>query len=216
MVSVRRSQVLAVSSLALMSAAVLVPASMTSAAVTALGYSAPAELPLIAPAAPGTAQMNALRFRQIAATAFAEPARVAVDAPAADDSTPTAEQTAALDAETLCMAKVVHHEAGNQPRAGQLAVAQTILNRVASGRFAATVCGVVHQRNQYFDTTRYHPNRASGQWQAAVAVAFDALAGKARAVVPGALFFRAAYAAPTNFFKSRTRIAALGDHVFYR
>lgn len=211
MVSVRRSQVFAVSSLVLMSAAVLVPASMTSAAETAPAYAAPAELPLLAPSAPTTMQMNLLRFRQIAAHTFAAPAPAA-----AEDDADTSTDTASLDAETLCMAKVVHHEAGNQPRAGQLAVAQTILNRVESGRFAGTVCGVVHQRNQYFDTTRYHPKRDSNQWQAAVAVAFEALSGKARAVVPGALFFRAAYAAPTGFFKTRTRIAALGDHVFYR
>lgn len=192
-----------------MSAAVLVPASMTSAAETVPAYAAPAELPLLTPAAPTATQLNLLRFRQIAARAFAARA----ETPATDDAET---DTAALDAETLCMAKVVHHEAGNQPRAGQLAVAQTILNRVESGRFADSVCGVVHQRNQYFDTTRYHPNRESNQWQAAVAVAFEALSGKARAVVPGALFFRAAYAAPTGFFKTRTRIAALGDHVFYR
>jgi len=197
-----------------MSAAVLVPASMTSAAETAPAYAVPAELALLTPAAPTATQLNLLRFRQIAARTFAARADAPAEADAADAETDT--DTAALDAETLCMAKVVHHEAGNQPHAGQLAVAQTILNRVESGRFAGSVCGVVHQRNQYFDTTRYHPNRGSSQWQTAVAVAFEALSGKAQSIVPGALFFRAAYAAPTGFFKGRTRIAALGDHVFYR
>jgi spore germination cell wall hydrolase CwlJ-like protein len=202
--------VFAAASLALMSAAVLVPASMTSAAETPQAPTASAELPLLTPAAPSLAQLNLLRFRQIAANTFAnaDSARIAAG--------PTGDDEAALDAETLCMAKVVHHEAGNQPRAGQLAVAQTILNRVESGRFAGTVCGVVHQRNQYFDTTRYHPDRDSTRWQTAVAVAYEALSGKAERIVPGALFFRAAYAAPTNFFKGRTRIASLGDHVFYR
>jgi len=210
-VSVRRSQVFAVSSLALMSAALLVPASMTSAAETPQAFTASAGLPLLSPAAPTATQINLLRFRQIAANAFAGRAARA-EAAAADAEADQAK----LDAETLCMAKVVHHEAGNQSRDGQLAVAQTIVNRVESGRFADSVCGVVHQRNQYFDTTRYHPDRDSAQWQTAVAVAFEALSGKAHTVVPGALFFRAAYAAPTNFFKNRTRIAALGDHVFYR
>ncbi|WP_076071281.1 cell wall hydrolase [Sphingomonas montana] len=203
-----------------MSAAVLVPASMTSAAETPATWALPAAPALLSPAAPTQAQLNILRFRQIAANTFAEPIRtLAADDASADadtDSTDVAADQASLDDETLCMAKVVHHEAGNQSRAGQLAVAQTILNRKASGRFAGTVCGVVHQRNQYFDTTRYHPNRASAQWQAAVAVAFEALSGKAQAVVPGALFFRAAYSTPTNFFKGRIRVAALGDHVFYR
>ncbi|MFD1951437.1 cell wall hydrolase [Sphingomonas arantia] len=206
---------LAVSSLALLSAAVLIPASMTSAAETPASWAQPAVAVLLAPAAPSQAQMNVLRFRQIAAKTFAEPIRtLSADDDNADQDTP--EETATLDAETLCMAKVVHHEAGNQSREGQLAVAQTILNRKDSGRFARTVCGVVHQRNQYFDTTRYHPNRGTAQWEAAVSVAYEAMSGKAQDVVPGALFFRAAYAAPTNFFKSRTRVASLGDHVFYR
>jgi spore germination cell wall hydrolase CwlJ-like protein len=210
-VSVRRSQLFAFSSLALMSAAVLVPASMTFAAETPAAYAAPAELPLLTPAAPTIGQLNLLRFRRIAAETFARrETQPAADTDDQDDA------HASLDAETLCMAKVVHHEAGNQSREGQLAVAQTIVNRVESGRFAGSVCGVVHQRNQYFDTTRYHPDRDSSQWQSAVNVAYEVLSGKAQPVVPGALFFRAAYAAPTGFFKGRTRIAALGDHVFYR
>src|SRR3954471_12603 len=50
-----------------------------------------------------------------------------------ESATPTPQ--AAPDAELTCLAKVVVHEAGNQPRAGQLAVAQVVMNRVRSGRF---------------------------------------------------------------------------------
>src|SRR3954464_8949261 len=49
-----------------------------------------------------------------------------------ESATPTSQ--AAPDAELTCLAKVVVHEAGNQPRAGQLAVAQVVMNRVRSGR----------------------------------------------------------------------------------
>src|SRR5688572_10899424 len=57
-----------------------------------------------------------------------------------------------VDAELTCLAKVVVHEAGNQSRAGQMAVAQVVMNRVNDrrGRFGRTICGVVMQRGQFF------------------------------------------------------------------
>jgi spore germination cell wall hydrolase CwlJ-like protein len=35
-------------------------------------------------------------------------------------------------------------------------------------------------------------------------------------VIPGAIFYHAAYQAPTSWFRTRQRIGALGDHIFYR
>ena len=121
-----------------------------------------------------------------------------------------------IDAELECMAKVVVHEAGNQARAGQLAVAQLIMNRLESGRFADTICGVVNQRGQFFQTSAYNPRRDTALWAGAVSVAREARDGVTADVAPGAMFFRAAYAAPSGFFRSRTRVVTLGDHVFYR
>jgi spore germination cell wall hydrolase CwlJ-like protein len=121
-----------------------------------------------------------------------------------------------LDAELECMAKVVHHEAGNQSRRGQLAVAQIIMNRIESGRFADTICGVANQPGQFFRTAAYNPNRDSDQWRNAVEVAREARDGTGAEVVPGALFFRATYASTTSFFRTRQQVAALGGHVFYR
>lgn len=119
------------------------------------------------------------------------------------------------EAELTCMAKVVHHEAANQPRAGQLAVAQLIMNRLESGRFAGTVCGVVHQAGQFFNTNTYHP-RPDARWQTAVEVSREAMTGVTADVVPGALFYHAAYQSAPRFFRSRQRVMTLGDHVFYR
>lgn len=124
-------------------------------------------------------------------------------------------ESAALDPELECMAKVVHHEAANQSRRGQLAVAQLIMNRVRSGRFADTICGVAHQRGQFFDTRRYHP-RQDARWETAVEVSRQARDGAAPAVMPGAMFYHAAYQAPTGWFRTRTKLASLGDHIFYR
>jgi spore germination cell wall hydrolase CwlJ-like protein len=121
-----------------------------------------------------------------------------------------------IDSELECMAKVVHHEAGNQSHRGQLAVAQIIMNRVESGRFASTICGVANQPGQFFRTAAYNPSRDTDQWRSAVAVAREARDGTSADVVPGALFFRAAYSSTTSFFRTRQQVASLGDHVFYR
>ena len=50
-----------------------------------------------------------------------------------------------LAAATECMARAIYYEANGEPAAGQLAVAQVILNRVRHPRFPKTVCGVVGQ-----------------------------------------------------------------------
>ncbi|WP_156679249.1 cell wall hydrolase [Sphingomonas profundi] len=133
-----------------------------------------------------------------------------------DADTPQTAASDEIDAELECMAKVVLHEAGNQPRAGQLAVAQLIVNRMESGRFADTACGVVNQPGQFFQTASYNPRRDTDAWAAAVEVSREAQARQTADVAPGAMFFRAAYAAPTGFFRTRTRVVTLGDHVFYR
>jgi spore germination cell wall hydrolase CwlJ-like protein len=117
-----------------------------------------------------------------------------------------------------CMAKVVHHEAGNQPRQGQIAVARTLLNRIKAGRFGSTVCEVANQHGQFFDTSSYQPSRNSDSWSNAVDVSRAVLRGDedTQDVAHGAMFFRAAYKPASSFFRSRQRVGAIGDHIFYR
>lgn len=127
-----------------------------------------------------------------------------------------ARKLAALDPKAVnCMAKVVHHEAGNQPRKGQIAVAQVLVNRVKRG-FADHVCQVANQRGQFFRLARYKPNRKSAEWAEAVGVARAVLAGAEPDHSKGALYFRATWKPANSFFRSRTRVTRLEDHVFYR
>ena len=44
-----------------------------------------------------------------------------------------------------CLALAIYHEARGEPLEGQIAVAMTVLNRVASRAYPDTVCGVVFQ-----------------------------------------------------------------------
>jgi spore germination cell wall hydrolase CwlJ-like protein len=109
------------------------------------------------------------------------------------------------------MAKVIVHEAGNQPYRGQMAVAQVIRARIKAG-FADTACAVVKQPGQFFDVDGYRPSRTDGRWNTAMEIATDTLQGEGDDVVPGALFFHSAGAS----MPTRTRIAQIAGHTFYR
>jgi spore germination cell wall hydrolase CwlJ-like protein len=125
-------------------------------------------------------------------------------------------QPAINGTELECVAKVVHHEAGNQSRAGQMAVAHVMLNRTRSGKFPSNVCAVANQPRQFFNLANYNPRLDTAQWRSAVEVARAALSGETEDTSKGAMFFHAAYARPDSFFRTRTRVVQLEDHIFYR
>ena len=147
----------------------------------------------------------------------AQPAIVPAPLPPTEDSVaPPADEPAApvaeIDGDELdCLAKVVLHEAGNQSRTGQLAVAQVVMNRVRSPRFPDTVCEVVTQRGQFFNVRAYNPRR-DPRWHTAVEIARDALTGASEPVIGDALYFNGATARPVG----HRRVGRIGDHAFYR
>jgi len=142
-----------------------------------------------------------------------QPATPEADVP--ETPAPARPENQTVDAELTCLAKVVVHEAGNQPRAGQLAVAQVVMNRVNDSRrrFGRTICGVIMQRGQFFNVHAYNPPR-NARWFRALEVAREAREGSSEQVMDGALFFHASYA--NMSFRGRQRIGRLAGHVFYR
>ena len=120
------------------------------------------------------------------------------------------------DAEQECLAGAVYFESKGEPLRGQLSVAEVILNRARSGRFPASACGVVKQRGQFsFVRGGRIPAiaRASLAWKRAVAIAHIAREELADGGAPRALFFHARYVSPRW---KLTRVAAVGNHIFYR
>ncbi len=47
--------------------------------------------------------------------------------------------------EAVCLAKNIYFEAGNQPLAGKVAVAQVVFNRMEHSSYPKDICGVVYQ-----------------------------------------------------------------------
>lgn len=112
-----------------------------------------------------------------------------------------------------CLARAVYFEARGEPLEGQLAVAQVILNRVASGRFADTVCGVIAQRGQFsFDRSRAPAD--SRDWRTAKAIAAIAANADWQAMVPRATAFHATRVNAS--WSNMKRVSTIGNHVFYR
>jgi N-acetylmuramoyl-L-alanine amidase len=118
-------------------------------------------------------------------------------------------------AEMDCLAKAVYFEAKGESLDGQLAVAEVIMNRAKSGRFASTLCGVVKQPSQFsfvrgggFPAVVY-----PAMWRQAVGVAHVAMNKLWDGPAQGALYFHAKRVSP-NWGKQR--VASVGNHVFYR
>jgi cell wall hydrolase len=134
---------------------------------------------------------------------------------AEDETTDVVAINDTVDADLICLAKIVRHEAANQSMTGQLAVAQLVMNRVESPRFPNSICAVAHQRGQFFNTNAYNPSRNDQRWENAMEVALDARNGISDPVVGEAVFYHAAYVTP-RFHRSRPRVTQIEDHIFYR
>ena len=158
--------------------------------------------------------------------AAVEPAPAAAPAPVVEAEKPARRSLAELvaeyagtrtaDAQLECLAGAVYFEAKGEPLHGQLSVAEVILNRARSGRFPASACGVVKQRGQFsFIRGGRFPAiaRTSLAWKRAVAIAHIAVQDLADGPAPKALFFHAKYVSPRWRL---TRVAAVGNHIFYR
>jgi spore germination cell wall hydrolase CwlJ-like protein len=149
-----------------------------------------------------------------------QPALQQDDAVAADDYDSLADAVAAqnqavADAELRCLAVGVFFESKGEPLAGQLAVAKTIINRTKSGRFPKSICGVLTQAGQFSFVRGGTVPSAEGRagWSTAVAVAKVAAEDLWDGAADGALYFHARRVSPGW---RMTKVAAIGNHVFYR
>jgi spore germination cell wall hydrolase CwlJ-like protein len=121
-----------------------------------------------------------------------------------------------ISTELRCLAGAIYYESKGEPLAGQLAVAEVIINRARSGRYPKSLCGVVTQPGQFsFVRGGAVPaiNPALGQWKTALAVAQVALGDAWESPASNAMFFHARYVSPGW---GKARVASIGNHVFYR
>lgn len=125
--------------------------------------------------------------------------------------------------ELKCLATAIYFEARGEPVAGQKAVAQVVLNRVNSGRYPSSVCGVVYQNAQRRNRCQFSfacdgkpdiPKEAAA-WTRSRAIAADCLSDPPRTWVLGdATLYHARYVRP-SWAPKVTLVSSIGQHLFY-
>ena len=121
-----------------------------------------------------------------------------------------------------CLTTAIYYEAASEPDAGQRAVAQVVLNRVAHPTWPNSVCGVVFQGSerpgcQFSFACDGSLARAPVRmwWDRARRVAERALAGDVYAPVGLATYYHTGAVNPV-WAARQTFIGAIGAHLFYR
>lgn len=121
-----------------------------------------------------------------------------------------------LSDELQCLAGAVYFESRGEPLAGQLAVAQVIINRAEDRRFPSSYCSVVYQRAQFsFVKHGRMPRIKTGSraWQRAHAIARIAHRGLWDSEASDALYFHANYVRP-SWSRRKVALATIDTHVF--
>lgn len=148
----------------------------------------------------------------------AAPAQIEYDAASLRELVAKIDQGDDMSEQLRCLAGAVYFESRGEELAGQLAVAQVVINRSEDGRWPASYCGVVHQRAQFsFVKNGRMPtiNTRSAAWKRAKAIARIAHDGLWESEVGNATYFHAKYVRP-SWTKRKTRLAQIDTHVFYR
>ena len=131
-----------------------------------------------------------------------------------------AEKTKQLE----CLTKNIYWEAASEPFEGKVGVAQVTMNRVESGKFASSVCGVVHQKNIVYEkvicqfswycesVSKVRPIHRE-LWKESEEVAKKVLLENFRLPsLKNALYYHADYVSPGW---KLPRIEKIGRHIFY-
>lgn len=122
-----------------------------------------------------------------------------------------------------CLGQAIWYEAASEGEAGQRAVAQVVLNRVAHPSWPDSVCGVVYQGSQRSTGCQFSftcdgslSRRASGaSWRRAQAIASDALSGSVYSPIGHATHYHTLWVNPA-WAHSLEPIGTIGAHLFYR
>lgn len=122
-----------------------------------------------------------------------------------------------------CLALAVYFEARGESIEGKAAVAHVVVNRAREAGFPDRVCDVVQQGGEqrpcqfawYCDGRSDQP-RAGRMWETSLDVAQEVLAGRLEDPTDGALYFVQARIMKPSWTRRLTRVAHIGDHVFYR
>ena len=126
-------------------------------------------------------------------------------------------------AEQACLAQAIYFEARSEPTLGQIAVAGVVMNRVESGKYPDTICGVVFQNDHMKNACQFSfacdgkadVARSRKHWRSAMQLAKAFMDGTKKAhVIRNAMYYHADYVSPD--WATRMHIVKkIGRHIFY-
>jgi len=123
-----------------------------------------------------------------------------------------------MSTDMKCLAQAVYFESRGEPLAGQLAVAEVVINRAKSGYYPSDYCSVITQRAQFSFVRRGiipPADESSLAWRRAKAIAQIAQQDLWDSEAHDALYFHATYVHP-NWARQKTQLAQIDTHIFYR
>lgn len=124
-----------------------------------------------------------------------------------------------------CLARNIYFESASEPFEGKVAVAQVTMNRVQDGRFGTNVCGVVYQKNVFYekvvcqfswycDSPATLKIRSPEMYRESYEVAKKVLLENFRLPsLENALYYHADYVNPGW---RKQKITKIGRHIFYQ
>jgi spore germination cell wall hydrolase CwlJ-like protein len=123
-----------------------------------------------------------------------------------------------------CLTEAIYFEARGEPVRGQIAVAQVVMNRVFSGYYPNTVCGVVFQNANRHLACQFtfacdgipEVVREPEAWDRAKKIAAETLDGQLWLPEVGKATHYHAYWVHPSWVHEMTRMYKLGVHTFYR
>ena len=135
--------------------------------------------------------------------------------------------------EAVCLAKNIYFEAGNQPLAGKVAVAQVVLNRMEHSSYPQDICGVIYQakmrenwkgdlvpiRHQcqfsWFCDGKSDEPLDTDTFYESYLVAQDVIMGKYPDITEGATHYHSIMVEP-YWAETLNETVQITDHIFYR
>ena len=128
-----------------------------------------------------------------------------------------------VDRQLDCLSRAVYYEARSEDMAGQMAVAEVVMNRVRDPRFPKSICEVVYQ-GQYRNTGcqftftcdgSAHRKPAGLAWDRAKDIALHVMLGLNTPVTNKATHYHTDYVNP-YWAPGLVETATIGTHIFYR
>jgi len=146
---------------------------------------------------------------------------------------PTKVKASDANNEIYCMAQNIYFEAGNQPLAGKIAVAQVVINRTNHPNYPTTMCDVIYQakwkenwlgnlvpiRHQcqfsWFCDGKSDDPVDSPTWMNSLKVAADVVQGKYGDITEGSTHYHSVYVNP-YWADSLNETVVINEHIFYK